>query len=284
MADELGYFKANGLNVNIIQPPEDSSIALVGCGKAQFCISFQDSLSKALTSNTPVPVTAVATILKHNTYGILSKKETGIISAKDLENKTYSTWNTPIEIAMLKHIIETDGGDFSRINIIPNCALDAAAALTSGIDAVNVYYSWDGVATNVKKIETNFLKFSDIDKTLDFYAPIIVADDKYLQEKPEIVKRFLAALEDGYIYSIENPISASEILIKRNPELSREMVIKSQAWLSTQYKADNEYWGMIEETKWNAFFDWLYNKNLISKSIVGKGFTNQYLKSYENIE
>ena len=38
VAQEKGYFDEAGLEVEIVQPPEDGAEALVGTGKAQFCI------------------------------------------------------------------------------------------------------------------------------------------------------------------------------------------------------------------------------------------------------
>ena len=277
VAKELGLFQENNLNVNIVQPPEDASIVLVGSGNAQFCISFQDSFAMALTSNTPVPATAVATILKHNTSGILSKKESNILSPKDLEGKMYSSWNSPIELAMLKNIVKRDLGNFEYIDIVPNSTSDAASALLSGIDAASAYYGWDVIASKVNNINTNFFRFADINPTLDFYAPIIIANNNYLKEKPEITRKFLKCLDQGYNYCIDNPIESAEILLKYNPELNRDLVIDSQMWLSTQYKAEDQYWGTIDKNRWSKYFEWLYKENLISKDLKSEGFTNDYL-------
>ena len=44
VAQEKGYFDEAGLDVEIVQPPEDGAEVLVGSGKAQFGVSFQDSM------------------------------------------------------------------------------------------------------------------------------------------------------------------------------------------------------------------------------------------------
>lgn len=94
VAKELGYFKEEGLeNVEIVQPPEGSTTALIGAGGAQFGISFQDTLAKSFSNDSPVPVTAVAAIIQHNTSGIISLKDKGIDSLKKLEGHKYATWD-----------------------------------------------------------------------------------------------------------------------------------------------------------------------------------------------
>ena len=63
VAQELGYFEEAGLEVEIVQPPEDGAVELVASGKAQFGVSFQDSLAPAFVEGEALPVTAVASVI-----------------------------------------------------------------------------------------------------------------------------------------------------------------------------------------------------------------------------
>ena len=204
VAKELGYFKEEGLeNVEIVQPPEGSTTALIGAGGAQFGISFQDTLAKSFSSDNPVPVTAVAAIISHNTSGIISVKDKGIDSPKKLEGHKYATWDDEIEKAILKKIITDDGGDFKKVKMIPNTVTDVVTALKTDIDAVWVYYAWDGIATELAGLQTNFLNFADYGKELDYYSPVIIANNDYLKKNPEEAKKVLKAIKKGYEYSIK---------------------------------------------------------------------------------
>ena len=280
VAKELGYFKEEGLeNVEIVQPPEGSTTALIGAGGAQFGISFQDTLAKSFSSDSPVPVTAVAAIIQHNTSGIISLKEKGIDSPKKLEGHKYATWDDEIEKAILKKIITDDGGDFSKVKMIPNTVTDVVTALKTDIDAVWVYYAWDGVATELAGLQTNFLNFADYGKELDYYSPVIIANNDYLKKNPEEAKKVLRAIKKGYEYAIANPEEAAKILVKNAPELKLELVIKSQKWLASKYKADVAEWGVIDQNRWDLFYEWLFKNGLIKKEIPkGYGFSNDYLK------
>ncbi|NLM22372.1 MAG: ABC transporter substrate-binding protein, partial [Peptococcaceae bacterium] len=128
VALDQGYFEEEGLAVDIVQPPEGGALPLVAAGKAQFCVSFQEEIAAALTSNNPLEVVAVGTILQHNTSGIISLKENNILSPKDMENKIYATWDTPIEKAILKQVITKDGGDFAKVKMVPNTVTDVISA------------------------------------------------------------------------------------------------------------------------------------------------------------
>ncbi|MBP1759164.1 MAG: ABC-type nitrate/sulfonate/bicarbonate transport system, periplasmic component [Firmicutes bacterium] len=278
VAQEKGYFKDAGLEVDIIQPPEGGALPLVASGKAEFAVSFQEEIAAAITSDSPLDVVAVGTILQHNTSGIISLKEDKILSPKNMENKVYATWDTPVEKAILKQVITKDGGNYDKVKMVPSTVSDIISALQSNIDAVWIYYGWDGIATKVKGLDTNFFAFKDIDPVLDFYTPVIAASQTYLNKNGDTTKKFLAAVAKGYEYSIANPEEAAKILVKYAPEVDLDIATNSQKYLKDQYKAEVKQWGYIDQKRWDNFYTWMYENKLISKKLdAGAGFTNAYL-------
>jgi ABC-type nitrate/sulfonate/bicarbonate transport system substrate-binding protein len=278
VAQDKGFFAEQGLEVEIMQPPEGSTTSLVGAGGAEFGISFQDTLAATYASDEPIPVTAVATIIQHNTSGILSLKATGIDKPSKLAGHSYATWDTPIELAMIKKIVEDDGAKFEDIKLIPNTVSDVVTALQTDIESVWVYYAWDGIAAEVAGLDTNYLNFADYGTEMDYYTPVIIANDEFLKNKPEIAKKALAAIKKGYEFAIEKPEEAAQILLKAAPELDEKLVTKSQEWLADKYKAEVEQWGYIDQSRWDSFYTWLYDNKLIEKEIpAGTGFSNDYL-------
>ena len=277
VALEKGYYSDLGLEVELQQPPEDGALALVASDKAQFGVGFQESLGPAIASEQPLPVVAVAAILEHNTSGLISLKKTGIESPKDLEGKTYATWDTPMEKAIIGEIMKNDGGDITNLKMIPSTVTDVITALQTNIDTVWVYYGWDGIATELAGLETNYLDFRKINPVFDFYTPVLVSSEKYLKEKGESAKKFLEATTKGYEFAITNPEEAAQILVKYAPELDLELVKASQAYMAKQYKAEKDKWGTIDETRWANFYNWMYQNGLLEKDLQSTGFTNEYL-------
>lgn len=277
VAQNLGYFEEAGLNVTIVQPPEDGATAMVASGKAQFGIDFQDYLAPVFTSEDEMPVEAVAAIIQHNTSGIISLKEDDITSPVGMEGKNYATWGLEIEQAMLENVVTADGGDFSKVNLIPEYVTDVPTALQQDIDAVWVYYAWDGISTKLAGLDTNMFYFKDITPEFDYYSPVIIANTDFLESDSDTAKAFLDAVRKGYEYAIENPEEAAAILCEEVPELDEEMVKESQVWLADQYKAEVEQWGYIDQERWDAFYTWLYENELSEEIPAGYGFTNEYL-------
>ena len=64
VALEKGYYEDAGLNVDVVQPSDSGAEALVGSGKAQFGISFQDTQASNWVSDDPMPFTTVAALPK----------------------------------------------------------------------------------------------------------------------------------------------------------------------------------------------------------------------------
>ena len=279
VAKNLGYFKEAGLDVEIVQPPEGSTTALIGAGGAEFGISFQDTLAKSFAKENPVPVTAVAAILQHNTSGIISLKEKGIDSPKKLEGKKYATWEDNIEQAILKKLVTDDKGDFSKVKLIPYTITDVVTGLKTDVDAVWVYYAWDGIATERAGLQTNFLKIRDYGEELDYYSPVIIANNDFLKKNPEIAKKVLKAIKKGYEYAMKNPEESAKILVKNSPELDINLVTASQKWISKEYQSDAKEWGIIDGNRWNRFYEWLYKNKAVEREIPKNfGYSNEYLK------
>ena len=272
-----GYYKDAGLNVTLVQPPEDGATTMVASGQAQFGVDFQDYLPPVFTSEEKVPVAAVAALIQHNTSGIISLKEDGIDSPKKLEGMNYATWDLPIEKAMMQNIVEADGGDFSKVNMIPEYVENEPAALQQDIDAIWVYYAWAGISCKQAGLDTNMFYFKDITPEFDYYSPVIISNTDWLAENADTAKAFLEATKKGYEFAINDPDKAAEILCEEVPELDKELVKESQEWLSPQYKAEVQQWGYIDQARWDAFYKWLSDNGLSEEIPAGYGFTNEYL-------
>lgn len=282
-AIEKGYFKKQGLRVKVVQPSDDGAAQIVGSGKAQFGVDAQDTMASGLVGKNKVPITAVAAILQHNTSGIISRKADGITSPKGMMNHKYATWDLPIEKATLKTLVEQEGGDFSKVKLIPSTVTDEASALKKkSVDCIWVFNGWGTIACKQAGLDVNFWYIKDLNKTFDYYTPVYIANTDYLKKNPKQAKAFMKALSEGYNYAAKHPKESADILLKENKELrsNKKLVYASQKYLSKQYIADAKQWGYIDPARWNRFYSWLNQNKLIKPSLKeNQGFTDAYLPS-----
>ena len=78
-------------------------------------------------------------------------------------------------------------------------------ALKDKADIMWFYEAWDNVKCQMNDFPIDYMPVRELDERLDYYTPVIIASDDTLKNKPELVKKFLAATEKGYQYAIENP-------------------------------------------------------------------------------
>ena len=281
VAQAKGYFKDEGLTVKVVQPADGTAEAMIGSGQAQMGVSYQDYIANALSSKNPVAIEAVAAIIQHNTSGIMSRKADGITSAKKMEGHTYATWSMPVEQATIKQVMESDGGDFDKLKMVPYEVDDEVAGLKANMfDCVWVYEGWAVQNAKVQHYDVNYFSFVSMDKVFDFYTPVIAANDDFAKKYPDVVKAFVRAAKRGYEYAIKHPKAAGDILLDAAPELSADLVQASAKYLADQYQADAKSWGVIDKSRWDAYFEWLNDKNLVENKLdVNSGWTMDYLEA-----
>ena len=91
----------------------------------------------------------------------------------------------------------------------------------------------------------------------------------------------MEATAKGYAFAAENPDEAADMLIAGDTTGSlagsEELVKASQEWISKQYIADADAWGVIDPARWDGFYKWLADHKLTSHDLTGVGYTNEYL-------
>jgi len=278
VAQQMGYFEEEGLNVEIIQPSEGGSADLIAAGQGDFGISYQEQVTYARTAANPLPIKAIAAIIQHNTSGFASPVDRNITTPKNFEGKKYGGWGSPMEVATLKGLMGIDNGDFSQVEIVDVGAMDFFTAVNGYVDFTWIFYGWDGISAELKDYPINFIRLQDVDPNLDFYTPVIIASEDYLQKNPETARKFLRAVSRGYEYAIANPEEAADMLLVDNPEIDRELAVASQKYLAGEYQGDASQWGVMNESIWTNYSKWMYDQGLLEKELnVNEAFTNEFL-------
>lgn len=277
VALDQGYYQEEGLNVKIVEPTEGATATLIAVGKGDFGISYQEDVTIALTADDPLPIKAIATIIQHNTSGFATYADKNIQSPKDFEGKIYAGWGGPGEEAVLKAVMTQDGGDFSKLTMVISDG-SGFEALKDKADIMWFFEAWDNVKCEFNDFPINYTPVRELDSRLDYYTPVIIASNDTLENRPDTVRKFLAATTKGYEYVISNPKESAEILQNYAPDYSLEMLTMSSEYLAPKYAEDSEQWGTMKAEVWDNYTNFMAEYGVINKVIPAEQcFTNEFL-------
>lgn len=276
VAKEKGYFKEQGLDVDIITPGDSSADTLVASGKADFGVSYQEGITQARIQG--VPIVSIAAIIQHNTSGFASPANKNIKTPKDFAGKTYGGWGSEVEKSVLSSLMKQENANVDDVDIVNIGDTDFFTAVKKDIDFAWIYYGWTGVEAELRGEKLNMIYLTDYSEKLDYYTPVLSTNEKMINSDPETVKAFVKAASDGYQFSIKNPSDAADILLKAAPDLDKDLVKKSQEWLASKYQDDAEQWGIQKLSVWENYANWMYDNKLLEKKLDAKSaFTNDFL-------
>lgn len=276
VADNLGYFEDEGLEVSIEFPPETGAVGIVASGSADFGFSYQEEV--CLSRAAGIPVKAVAAVLQHNTSGYASRAEAGIQTPADFEGRRYGGWGSPMEKAMLTAVMAHHGANVEKVEFVSIGSMDFFMATEKEIDFLWIFEGWDGVAADLRNIDITYLPLREEKYIPDYYTPVIISGEEFLKDNPDTVRAFLKALRRGYEYAAAHPAEAADILLTAAPELHEELVHASGEYLAGEYIADAPAWGGMDPAVWEEYAEWMHGMGLLDPMIdPGEAFTNEYL-------
>lgn len=227
MAQDKGYFKAEGLDVEIDQG-EGSSASITKVAAGAYQAGFGDInalINLAATRPADAPV-AVYMIYNTPPFTIVVKKDSAIKTPKDLEGKTVGG---PANDGALKlfpafaKVAKIDAAKVNITNMAPN--LREQMLQRGQVDAIfgftnTVYFSAKLAGIDPEK-DLRFINYADYG--MDLYSNAIVFSRAFLKENPKAVAGFVKAVNRAINDSLANPEAAMDVVMKREPLLKREV-------------------------------------------------------------
>jgi putative hydroxymethylpyrimidine transport system substrate-binding protein len=283
MAQKLGYFEEAGLDVSINAPSDPSApIKQVAAGQSDLAISYEPEV--ALAHDKGLPVVAVAALVNRPLTSMIWLKKSGIKGVADLKGKTVATAGIPYQDAFLKTIlarVHLTPEDVKAVNVgfglLPALAGGSAQAMLGG------YSNVEGIDLRERGKEP---VVTPVDKLgVPTYDELVfVANRKKLEEDPQPIRLFLAALERGTKAAVENPGAATKAITEANhdlePKLTAAVVKATLPLLAARTKG--QPYGYMDPKEWEAFAGWMRDNELIgSLPQASELLDNSYLPSGE---
>ncbi len=227
VAQDKGYFKAEGLDVEIDQG-EGSSAPIAKVASGAYDAGFGDInalIDFAAKRPTEAPV---GVYMLYNTppFTIAVKKDSPIRTPKDFEGKTIGGPANDGALKLFPAFAKAAKLDASKIaisNMAPN--LREQMLIRGQVDGVfgyinTIYFSAKLVGLDPAK-DLRFINYGDFG--LDLYSNTILFSRNFVRDNPKAVQGFLKALNRAIVDTVATPELAMDSLMKREPLLKREV-------------------------------------------------------------
>jgi putative hydroxymethylpyrimidine transport system substrate-binding protein len=265
MAQKLGYFKEAGLDVKIQTPADPAApVKLLAAGRTDLAISYEPEV--LLAHEQGLDVKAVAALVNRPLTSMIWLKKSGVEEVFDLLHKTIATAGIPYQEAFLQPILHRGyliSEDVKVVNVgfglLPALVGGSAQAILGGfsnIEGVDLRLRGKGpVVTPVDKLGVP-----------SYDELVLVARDKQLEEDPQPIRLFIAALERGTAAAAANPKAAAKALLEANPDLDPKLTraeLAATLPLLDPPRGGRPY-GYMDPAQWQTFTGWMRDNGLIA--------------------
>jgi putative hydroxymethylpyrimidine transport system substrate-binding protein len=287
MAEKLGYFAEAGLDVTIQTPSDPAApIKQVAAGRTDLAISYEPEV--ILAHEKGLDVVAVAALVDTPLTSLIWLRSSKIGGIADLRGKTIATAGIPYQDAYLRTIL-------ARADLSP-----------ADLDVVNVGYGLlpAVVGGRADAMLGGFRNVEGVDLRLRGKAPVVtpvdqlgvptynelvlVAQREALEQDPEAVRLFIAALARGTAAAARNRTATTQALLEANrdldPRLTEAEVVATLPLLKAPRPGAAEAgpqaqpYGHMDPAAWGRFILWMRdNEQISSRPSPSDLLTNEYL-------
>lgn len=289
VAQARGEYERAGLTVEFMTPDQDdyetSPAKRVAQGEADLAIAPSESILSYQLKGTPL--VAVAAVLARDASAVVTLKQSGIDRPRQLDGKVYASYGARYEDAIIRQMIQNDGGRGQFVSHKP-ARLDVwKTLLTNEAHATWIFLPWEGVEADIRGIDLNQFLLDDFNIPYG-YSPILAAHRTWAEENAGVLHAFLEATAAGFRFAVRDPDAAARLLTTtaKHPTLTNQnFVAQSQQMVSGYYLDGDGQWGYMHRNVWVSFTNWLVRNRLLTDANndpvryvdVDALFTNDYL-------
>jgi putative hydroxymethylpyrimidine transport system substrate-binding protein len=183
----------HGVELRVRLPSASTdSLKLLAAGRADLAVVDIHDLGLARQEGSDL--IGVGALVQRPLAAVIGTEE--VRRPRDLEGRRVGVTGLPSDEAVLRAVVEDDGGEFDRVRPV-TIGFSAVPSLIAGrVDAVVSFWNAEGVALRERGVETREFR---VDR---YGAPsypelVLVAERGMLEDRRDLVDDVLAALADG---------------------------------------------------------------------------------------
>lgn len=260
-AQLLGYYKAEGLDVNLVPLPQYGSVAQqVASGKADFGLGSSDQILE--WNSNGLPLVAVGATMQHDPQAVMVHNNSPIRDFGDLEGHTVAaqtgaTW--------LKFVISRF--HLRQVRQVPS-TLSVANFLADPNYVQQVFVTSEPFFARAGGAEVRTLLISS--SGYDPYRVQFTTRD-FASRNPDLVRRFVHASIQGWREYLRDPGPTNMHLLQLNPALNPAQVaytaqaLHDGGFVAGEDKSDAQV-GRMNAARWQSEYDQLKSLGILHAS------------------
>jgi NitT/TauT family transport system substrate-binding protein len=273
VAQEKGYFAAEGLTLEFDYSFETDGVALVGAGELPFAIVSAEQVLLARAQS--LPVVYVMAWFQKFPVAVMAKADAGLDTPAALRGKRIGTPLLGGANFVGLHALLTAGGVPAEDVTIEAIGFNQVPLLTAGqVDAVVVYANNEPIRLAAQGEAFSVIPVSDY---AELAANGILSSEATIAEEPELVRSFVRAFLRGLADTDANPNDAYDITTQyveglTDPALEKEVLAATMAL----WQAERP--GYSDPAAWENMQATLLESGLLEEAQdVTQAYTNEFV-------
>ncbi len=191
---------------------------------------------------------------------------------RELEGRRAGVTGLPSDVAVLRSVVEGDGGDPDAVRTT-TIGFEAVKALLAGrVAGATAFWNVEGVALRARRPDTREFRVDD------YGAPaypelVLCVTRSTLEERRPVVAATIRALQRGYVSAQTDPESGVSALVEAEPGLEREAAQAQFDAVAPAFTAGARAYGELREDVLREWARWDEEFGILDRAPdVGRAF------------
>lgn len=278
---DKGFYQEQGLRVTINEGSGSANV-LKQVGAGSDPIGYVDTPVVLQGVASGVPVKIVLVVQQKSPAAIIYREDNPIRTAAELRGKRIAVTAGDAFSTLLPALLAANNLTESDLNItsLPTPAAKEAALLQAQIDGFGGFFNDQPLRLMDREpVKLGWLPF--FDHGVSVLSTGVVVNEGFLKERPEVVRKFLAASVKGIEYTRDHPDEAAQIFSKYasafSPSLAKQEIDLTVPLLQTE-RTKNQPLGCMSLQDFQSTYDLLVRYAKLAPGLdPATFFTNDYL-------
>lgn len=265
VALERGYYTQAGLDVRVIDGgPAVNTVDRVTWGQVEFGVASSWLLVDRAHGR---PVVALAALMQHSPYVLLTRDDGRIRHVHDLYGRTLMLQNHAEELLAY---LAVEHVSLDKLNVIPFVSM-SDALIAGHADAVSAYTTTGPF--DLREAGVPYRVLSPRSSGLDFYGDTLFTTERMVREHRNVVEAFRKASLRGWSDALTDPDAAIDLILRKyDPTLERRRLEFEAKEYRRLASPDLVEVGYMHEGRWRAIAEAFADAGFVPADMDLKGF------------